>query len=86
MARDCRPSSGDGYLPEREVHTGIGAVRVQVPRVCDRSGTGIRFYSALLPPSIRRSKSLEALLPWLYLKDTSAGDFPEAFHKILSSL
>jgi len=40
-----------GYLPEREVHTGIGAVGVQVPRGRDRSGTGIRFHSALLPPS-----------------------------------
>src|SRR5678816_2754534 len=51
----------NGYLPEREVQTGIGAVRVKVPRVRDRSGAGIRFHSALLPPYIRRSKSLEAL-------------------------
>src|SRR5689334_16315324 len=51
----------NGYLPEREVQTGIGAVRVKVPRVRDRSGTGIRFHSALLPPYIRRSPSLEAL-------------------------
>ena len=68
----------NGYLPEREVHTGIGAVRVKVPRVRDRSGTGIRFHSALLPPYIRRSNSLEALLPWLYLKGISTGDFAEA--------
>ena len=40
----------NGYLPEREVQTGIGTVRVKVPRVRDRSGTGIRFHSALLPP------------------------------------
>ncbi len=62
---------------------GIGAVRVRVPRVRDRSGTGIQFHSALLPPSIRRSKSLEALLPWLYLKGVSTGDFSEAFQAIL---
>ena len=68
----------NGYLPEREVQTGLGAVRVKVPRVRDRSGAGIRFHSALLPPSIRRSKSLEALLPWLYLKGVSTGDFSEA--------
>jgi hypothetical protein len=49
------------------VHTGIGAVRVKVPRVRDRSGTGIRFHSALLPPYVRRSNSREALLLWLYL-------------------
>jgi hypothetical protein len=40
----------NGSLPEREVHTGVGAVRVKVPRVRDRSGTGLRFHSALLPP------------------------------------
>jgi hypothetical protein len=56
----------NGSLPEREVHTGIGAVRVKVPRVRDRSDLGIRFHSALLPPYIRQSKSLDALLPWLY--------------------
>jgi putative transposase len=73
----------NGYLPAREVQTGIGAVRVKVPRVRDRSGTGIRFHSALLPPYIRRSKSLEALLPWLYLKGVSTGDFSEALQALL---
>src|SRR2546428_12568520 len=62
---------------------GIGAVRVRVPRVRDRSGTGIQFHSALLPPYIRRSKSLEALLPWLYLKGVSTGDFSEALQALL---
>jgi putative transposase len=73
----------NGYLPEREVQTGIGAVRVKVPRVRDRSGTGIRFHSALLPPYIRRSNSLGALLPWLYLKGVSTGDFAEALQALL---
>jgi transposase-like protein len=73
----------NGSLPERAVHTGIGAVRVQVPRGRDRSGVGIRFHSALLPPSSRRSKSLEALLPWLYLKGISMGDFSEALQALL---
>src|SRR5918911_380695 len=73
----------NGYLPERVVQTGIGAVRVKVPRVRDRSGTGIRFHSALLPPYIRRSHSLEALLPWLYLKGVSTGDFAEALQALL---
>lgn len=86
---DRRDSEGrqaivrNGYLPEREVQTGIGAVRVKVPRVRDRSRTGIRFHSALLPPYIRRSKSLEALLPWLYLKGVSTGDFSEALQALL---
>ncbi len=73
----------NGYLPEREVQTGIGAVRVKVPRVRDRSGAGIRFHSALLPPSIRRSKSLAVLLPWLDLKGVSPGDFSEALQALL---
>jgi putative transposase len=73
----------NGYLPEREVQTGLGAVRVKVPRVRDRSGSGIRFHSALLPPYIRRSKSLDALLPWLYLKGVSTGDFSEALQALL---
>src|SRR5215475_1311209 len=73
----------NGYLPEREVQTGLGAVRVKVPRVRDRSGSGLRFHSALLPPYIRRSKSLEALLPWLYLKGVSTGDFSEALQALL---
>ena len=86
---DHRDSAGrqaivrNGYLPERDVQTGIGAVRVQVPRVRDRSGAVIRFPSALLPPYIRRSKSLEALLPWLYLKGISTGDFSEALQALL---
>jgi putative transposase len=72
----------NGYLPEREVYTGIGAVRVKVPRVRDRSGRGIRFHSAILPPSMRQSKSLDALLPWLYLKSVSTGDFSEALQAL----
>ena len=68
----------NGSLPEREVQTGIGAVRVKVPRVRDRSGTGIQFHSALLPPYMRRSKSLEVLLSWLYLKGVSTGDFSDS--------
>ena len=75
----------NGYLPEREVHTGIGSVRVQVPRVRDRSGSGMRFHSAILPPYLRRSTSLETLLPWLYLKGISTGDFSEALEVLSGS-
>jgi transposase-like protein len=73
----------NGYLPERDVQTGIGAVRVKVPRVRDRRGAGIRFHSVILPPYLRRSPSLAALLPWLYLKGVSTGDFSEAFQALL---
>jgi putative transposase len=70
-----------GHLPEREIMTGIGAVAVRQPRVRDRKpgrdGARIRFTPAILPPYARRSKSLEVLIPILYLKGISTGDFEE---------
>jgi putative transposase len=78
-----------GHSPEREIQTGIGAVRVQTPRVRDRDpeapGGRIRFTSSILPPYLRRAKSVEALLPWLYLKGISTGDFGEALAALLGS-
>lgn len=73
----------NGYLPQREVQTGIGPVKVKVPRVRDRSGQGIHFTSSLIPPYLRRSKSIEELLPLLYLKGISSGDFSEALVALL---
>jgi putative transposase len=74
-----------GHLPEREVQTGIGAVPVKVPRVRDRAPAGapLRFSSTILPPYLRRAKSIEELLPWLYLKGLSTGDFSEALAALL---
>jgi putative transposase len=75
-----------GHLPEREIMTGIGPVGVRAPRVRDRVGQGearIRFSSAILPPYARRSKSLEVLIPILYLKGISTGDFEEALAALL---
>jgi putative transposase len=75
-----------GHLPEREIMTGIGPVTVRCPRVRDRaadSGERIRFSSAILPPYARRSKSLEVLIPILYLKGISTGDFEEALAALL---
>lgn len=75
-----------GHLPEREIMTGIGPVAVRAPRVRDRTGHGgerIRFSSAILPPYARRSKSLEVLIPILYLKGVSSGDFEEALAALL---
>jgi len=68
-----------GHLPEREVMTGVGPVPVKVPRVRDRAaGAGkIRFTSSILPPYLRKAKSVEDLLPWLYLKGISSGDFQD---------
>jgi putative transposase len=73
----------NGYLPERTVQTGVGDVSIQVPKVRDRSGSGIKFNSSLLPPYLKRAKSIEELIPWLYLKGISTGDFSEALSAIL---
>jgi putative transposase len=75
-----------GHMPEREIMTGIGPVAVRCPRVRDRAGENrerIRFSSAILPPYARRSKSLEVLIPILYLKGISTGDFQEALMALL---
>ncbi len=75
-----------GHLPERTIMTGIGPVAVRCPRVRDRVGEGgerIRFSSAILPPYARRSRSLEVLIPILYLKGISTGDFDEALAALL---
>lgn len=68
----------NGYLPQREILTTVGPVEVRVPKVRDRSGTGVKFNSALVPPYVRRSKTIAAALPWLYLKGISSGDMREA--------
>ena len=95
LAGHAQASDGDGprrlvrngYLPERQVQTGIGSVAVRVPRVRDRGVAGggptVRFTSSILPPYLRRAKSLEELLPWLYLKGISTGDFGEALAALL---
>ena len=72
----------NGYFPEREIQTGIGQVPVRAPRIRDRQPDNesdrIRFHSSILPPYLRKTKSLEELLPWLYLKGISTGDFSDA--------
>lgn len=75
----------NGYLPERSIQTGIGQVKVKVPKIRDKSGQGIKFNSALLPPYLRKTKSVEEVLPWLYLKGISTGDFQEALAALLGS-
>lgn len=75
----------NGHLPERTIQTPIGALRVQQPRVRDRRPAGERetFRSSLLPPYLRKTKSLDELIPWLYLKGVSTGDFSEALQALL---
>jgi transposase-like protein len=73
----------NGYLPAREILTTVGPVEVQVPKVRDRSGSGVKFNSALAPPYVRRSARVAAALPWLYLKGISSGDLGEALEVLV---
>jgi transposase-like protein len=71
----------NGYMPEREIQSGIGPIPVKAPRVRDRQSdpsTRIPFRSSILPPYLRKTKSMEELIPWLYLKGISTGDFSDA--------
>src|SRR5271169_2107361 len=75
-----------GHDPVRAIQTGIGPVEVQKPKARDRaaaSGERLRFSSNILPKWARRTKSLDALLPVLYLRGISAGDFQEALAALL---
>jgi len=75
----------NGYLPEREILTGIGRIEVQQPRVRDRrpGEEAEPFSSKILPPYLRKTKSVEELIPWLYLKGISTGDFSEALKALV---
>lgn len=73
----------NGYLPKRIIQTGMGDVEIKVPKVRDRSCSVIHFNSALLPPYLKRTQSVEDLLPWLYLKGISTGDHQEALVVLL---
>jgi putative transposase len=75
----------NGHLPERAIQTGLGEIEVSQPRVHDRRPPTERekFTPAVLPPYLRRTRSLEELIPWLYLKGISTGDFSEALQAIL---
>ena len=73
----------NGPLPEREILTSVGPVAVEVPKVRDRSGAGMKFNSALVPPQVRRSARVAAALPWLYLKGVSSGDLGEALEVLV---
>ncbi|MCU7880249.1 MAG: transposase [Candidatus Thiodiazotropha sp. (ex Lucinoma aequizonata)] len=68
----------NGHLSGRELQTGLGPVTVQVPKVRTKSGEPVTFHSALVPPYVRKTRSLEAALPWLYLKRISSGEMGEA--------
>lgn len=77
----------NGHMPPRSILTGLGPVAVTRPRVNDKrvdeDGRRCRFTSKILPPYLRRTKAIDELIPWLYLKGVSTGDFPEALQALL---
>jgi len=77
----------NGFLPKRKITTGVGQVEVQQPRVRDRrpAGQAESFTSKILPPYLRKTKSIEELIPWLYLKGVSTGDFSEALKALVGA-
>ncbi len=72
-----------GHHPEREVITGVGKVSVEVPKICRREGELASFQSLLVPPYIRRTATLDAAIPWLYLKGVSSGQMQSALEAIV---
>ncbi len=77
----------NGHMALRTILTGLGPVEVARPRVNDKrvdaQGQRCRFTSKILPPYLRRTKALDELIPWLYLKGVSTGDFAEALEALL---
>lgn len=66
-----------GYQPERSIQTGVGPVTVRVPKVRSNTGEPVSFHSGLIPPYVRKSRSVEAFVPWLFLKGVSSGEMGE---------
>lgn len=77
----------NGHLPAREILTGLGPIEVTQPRVHDRRPPQERerFRSSILPPYLRKTRAVEELIPWLYLKGVSTGDFSEALAALVGT-
>jgi len=80
----------NGFLPQRSILSGVGPIEIKQPRVRDRrprngppGEAAERFTSKILPPYLRKTKAIEELIPWLYLKGISTNDFPEALQALL---
>jgi transposase-like protein len=84
--RDAHGRAGvvlNGSHPARDIQTGIGPVTVRVPKVRSRQGEPVTFHSALVPPYVRKTASLEAAIPWLYLKGISTGEMQPALEALV---
>ena len=75
----------NGFQPERPIQTGIGPVTVKIPKVRSRDGVPVTFRSALVPPYVRKTATLEAAIPWLYLKGISTGEMAGALEVLVGS-
>jgi transposase-like protein len=75
----------NGFQPERPIQTGIGPVTVKIPKVRSRDGNPVTFRSVLVPPYVRKTASLEAAIPWLYLKGVSTGEMAGALEVLVGS-
>ena len=73
----------NGFLPERAVLTGLGPVAVRLPKARSRGEERAVFHSSLVPPYVRRAKSVDAVLPWLYLHGVSTGNMQDALAALL---
>lgn len=75
----------NGHHPARPIQKGIGQVTVHVSKVRSREGKPVTFRSALVHPHVRKTGSLEAAIPWLYLKGISTGEMRPALNKGVGS-
>ena len=73
----------NGHHPERSIQTGLGDIDVKIPKVRDRKKGGVKFNSTLIPPYLKRTKNIEELIPWLYLRGISTGDMQPALVSLL---
>jgi putative transposase len=73
----------NGYLPGRSIQTGIGPVSIKVPKIRSKTGEAVTFRSAMVPPYVRKTKTIDAALPWLYLKGISTGEMDSAMKALL---
>lgn len=81
-AHNRRQVVRNGYLPERNIQTGVGPIAIKQPRVRDKNGT-LKYSSAILPKYMRRAPTIDAVIPALYLKGISTNNFQEALEGIL---
>ncbi len=75
----------NGHLPARKLQTALGPVTVKIPKVRAKTGEPVTFRSALVPPYVRKTRSLEAALPWLYLKGISSGEMGNALKVLVGA-